>query len=304
MKNPIRDFFYFPKGDRHAVIAFGCIAVFCIGVLITIDALNGRERTNSSDTDRDRNYHQDESFVDETNKPRNNALSLHQFNPNSVDSITLVLFGIEPWKVKNFLHYRAAGKIFRSVEDLGKTYGWTAEDVEKLAPYVHINNDFTSKYKTESVRNKNMAIGEKTEENSQYKQNKFRTLTKIDVNKADSATLCSIPGIGGGISNAILRYRARLGGFHTIHQLFEINIVSPELLEWFTISDTSALTKLSINKASFQTLNSHPYITYNQTRELLRYIRLYGDIGNEQTLLSTGIFTTEEIEKLRPYIKY
>ena len=59
-----------------------------------------------------------------------------------------------------------------------------------------------------------------------------------------------------------------------------------------------------MNKASFQALNSHPYISYEQTKALLQYIRLYGDVKDEETLMATGIFTKEEVEKLRPYITY
>ncbi len=32
--NPFRDFFYFTKADRRAIVALGCIAVFAIGVLM------------------------------------------------------------------------------------------------------------------------------------------------------------------------------------------------------------------------------------------------------------------------------
>ena len=52
-----------------------------------------------------------------------------QMIANTVDSMTLIGFGLKDWKVKNFLHYRDAGKVFRSAEEMGKTYGWTEEDV-------------------------------------------------------------------------------------------------------------------------------------------------------------------------------
>lgn len=350
MKNSIRDFFYFNKGDRRAVVALGCIVVFCLGVLIVLDAIEGRERgALNGEKEMDSTYRA--ASASDCNVQRNNGLALKQIDPNSVDSATLVLIGIKPWKVRTFLHYREAGKVFYSLDDIGDTYGWTAEDIEMLAPYVQISEDILARkqrlrtntrqvvqnvsssnkeyasgrvvamsgdVRTElgdkdvtavsgdvrkELRNKDVAAGG-MESVAKYSSNKFRTLTKVDANVADSATLCRIPGIGGGISKAIIRYRTRLGGFCSTQQLLEISIFSPELLEWFTISDTSGLTKLPINEASFQSLNSHPYITYEQTRNLLRYIRLYGRIENEQTLISTGIFTPKEIEKLRPYIRY
>jgi hypothetical protein len=61
---------------------------------------------------------------------------------------------------------------------------------------------------------------------------------------------------------------------------------------------------MNLNLASFQALNNHPYISYEQTKSLLQYIRLYGEVKDEATLLSIGVFTKEELERLRPYIAY
>ena len=132
--------------------------------------------------------------------------------------------------------------------------------------------------------------------------NKFRSLTKVDVNTADTALLRRVPGVGKKISEAIVEYRERLGGFHSVEQLMEIKMVSPELLEWFEVS--AEVRKIPVNRASFQALNSHPYISYEQTKALLQYIRLYGKVKDEQALVETGIFTKEEVERLKPYLAF
>ena len=306
MKNPFKDYFYFQKSDRRAIVALGCIAVFCIGVLMMVNgrrpspqssAVVGREALQGVGSKQDGLPIGGESKGEMSAGKRRAA----SFDPNTVDSLTLIGFGLKPWKVKNFLHYRAAGKVFRSVEDLGDTYGWIAEDVQRLSPYVSVGTAYQKKKETLRF-----------EERTEYKEKdarpvetrKYHTLTKVDVNEADTSMLRRIPGIGEKISAAIIRYRQRLGGFHSMEQLREISIVSPELLEWFTVSSSAAVQKIHLNKASFQVLNSHPYISYEQTKALLQYIHLYGKVKDEETLLATGIFTKEEMEKLRPYIAY
>jgi competence ComEA-like helix-hairpin-helix protein len=216
-----------------------------------------------------------------------------------VDSLTLIGFGLKPWKVKNFLHYREAGKVFRSAEDLGDTYGWTAEDVEMLASYVRVGKQYEKKEKKREEREE----WKQKEEKPEHISNKFQSPTKVDVNTADTALLRRIPGVGAKISEAIVKYREKLGGFHSVEQLKEIKIVSPELLDWMEVSSPN-VQKIPINKASFQALNNHPYISYEQTKALLQYIRLYGKVKDEKALLETGIFTKEEVEKLKPYIAY
>ena len=226
------------------------------------------------------------------------------FDPNTVDSMTLIGFGIKWWKVRNFLHYRAAGKVFRSAEEMGKTYGWTEEDVEKVRGYVRGERLFgeTEKHRREAWTERKRR--DEREDRVTYTSNKFRSLTKVDVNTADTALLRRIPGVGEKISEAIVKYRKRLGGFHSVEQLTEIKIVSPELLEWFEVPSSPNLQSINLNKASFQALNRHPYISYEQAKALLQYIRLYGKVKDEKALLETGIFSKEEVERLKPYMTF
>ena len=290
--NPFKDFFYFIKSDRRAIVALGCVAVFAIGVLLVVDAWKDKENGTIAK--------EKVSVEDEKDEERVEVV-MREFDPNTVDSLTLIGFGLKDWKVRNFLHYRAAGKVFRSAEEMGKTHGWTEEDVEKVRGYVRVGKEYEKKDVKKWETREKM---EEREDRQTYTSNKFQTLTKVDVNMADTALLRRIPGIGGKISEAIVAYRKKLGGFYSVEQLRELKIVSPELLEWFEVSSSPDIQRLNINKASFQALNSHPYISYEQTKALLQYIRLYGKVKDEQALLETGLFTKEEVEKLKPYLAF
>lgn len=295
MRKSFRDFFYFPKSDRRAIVALGCIAVFCVGVLLVVDSLQNAQTEQQYVMT---NAMFRKNGVEQARK--DGETEMQCFDPNTVDSVTLVKMGVKPWKVKNFLAYRRAGKVFRSAKDMGNTYGWTEKDEDLLAPYIKISSAFLSNPTVHLSHPTQTKRPQKKE--PLYASSKFQTLTVVDANVADSATLCRIPGIGAGIANAILRYRTRLGGFYSTQQLLEIKIFSPELLEWFTLSDHFDLIKIPINQASFQILNAHPYITYDQTRSLLNYIRLYGGIADEDALRFTNIFTAEEVDRLSPYL--
>ena len=283
-------------------MALGCVAVFAIGVLVVVD---GRRPSPQPSPYMER----EEAMRGIGNEPEGESegeMSAGQrgsgsFDPNTVDSLTLIGLGLKSWKVRNFLHYRAAGKVFRSAEEMGKTYGWTEEDVEKVRGYVRVGKEYEKKDVKKWETREKM---EEREDRQTYTSNKFQTLTKVDVNMADTALLRRIPGIGGKISEAIVAYRKKLGGFYSVEQLRELKIVSPELLEWFEVSSSPDIQRLNINKASFQALNSHPYISYEQTKALLQYIRLYGKVKDEQALLETGLFTKEEVEKLKPYLAF
>ena len=139
--NPFKEYFYFIKSDRRAIVALGCIAVFAIGVLMLYrpspqpSPVMGRETMRGVGDELEGLPIMGEMSAGQRG-------SLVAFDPNTVDSLTLIGFGLKDWKVKNFLHYRAAGKVFRSAEEMGKTYGWTEEDVEKVRKYVVVGEKY------------------------------------------------------------------------------------------------------------------------------------------------------------------
>ncbi|MBP5376317.1 MAG: helix-hairpin-helix domain-containing protein, partial [Bacteroidaceae bacterium] len=300
MKNPFKEFLYFSMGDRRAIVALGCVAVFAIGVLMVVDRPSPQpspsmERVTGVESGPD-----GLSIMEEMSAGQRGSLGT--FDSNTVDSLTLIGLGVKAWKVRNFLHYRAAGKVFRSAEEMGKTYGWTAEDVERVREYVRVGKEYENgkrlfgetEKRQPGWEGRNEKYGKDGKRWDDWKSNKFHTLTKVDVNTADTAMLRRIPGVGAKISEVIVRYREKLGGFHSVEQLREIKMVSPELLEWMEVSSPN-VQKIPVNEASFQALNRHPYISYEQTKALRQYIRLYGRVKDEQALLETGIFTKEEL---------
>lgn len=293
-----RDFLYYSNSDRRSIVIIALIAVVLVGVLVVSAPKSGGDAAVEAEAD---------------STGQTAPVALHEFDPNTVDSLSLIGFGLAPKQVQTFLRYRRAGAVFRTPESIAKVYGLTAEDVSRLQPYVRIAPEYAERskpvyYERETVRQKTASNGSARGNGAEQKRNypeKFDRLTKVDPNTADTALLQRIPGVGTWISRNIVEQRKRLGGFHAVEQLLEVKYFSPELLEWFEVDTlTAKIEKISINTASFQRLNSHPYITYEQTRDLLRYIRLYGRVDSIDALRRTGIFTEEELARLQPYLQF
>ena len=293
-----RDFLYYSNSDRRSIVVIALIAVVIIGVLVVRAPQSGGDATVEAEAD---------------STEQTAPVALHEFDPNTVDSLSLIGFGLAPKQVQTFLRYRGAGAVFRTPESIAKVYGLSAEDVSRLQPYVRIAPDYAERskpvyYERETVRQRSVSNGSAKGNGAEQKRNypeKFDRLTKVDPNTADTALLQRIPGVGTWISRNIVEQRKRLGGFHAVEQLLEVKYFSPELLEWFEVDTlTTKIEKISINTASFHRLNSHPYITYEQVRDLMRYIRLYGRIADIDALSRTGIFTEEQLVRLQPYLQF
>ena len=293
-----RDFLYYSNSDRRSIVIIALIAVVLVGVLVVSAPKSGGDAAVEAEAD---------------STEQTQPVALHEFDPNTVDSLSLIGFGLTPKQVQTFLRYRGAGAVFRTPESIAKVYGLSAEDVSRLQPYVRIAPEYAERskpvyYERETVRQKSAANGSARGNGAEQKLNypeKFDRLTKVDPNTADTALLQRIPGVGTWISRNIVEQRKRLGGFHAVEQLLEVKYFSPELLEWFEVDTlTTKIEKISINTASFHRLNSHPYITYEQARDLLRYIRLYGRIADIDALRRTGIFAEDELMRLQPYLQF
>ncbi len=303
----MNDFFYYIKSDRRAILVLSVVGLVLL--LLNLFVLNtGNEDSDMKGMD-------DSIIMSFAHEKGKKESELKMFDPNTIDSATLADFGIKPAQIKILMNYRQAGHVFDKPEDISKLYTWKEKDIERLLPYVEIDESkikrSRKKYPVKYAKKDNdlspskkyvATHGQDTTKAGKYPQ-KFTSLVKIDPNEADSALLRKIPGIGQGISRSIIEYRKRLGGFISEAQLLEIKIFSPDLLEWFEIKNVN-LKQIQINNASFQTLNAHPYVSYEQTREILRYIRLYGKISNEEALKSTNIFTPEELDKVLPYLDF
>lgn len=283
----------FSSRERKTIILLSAVIVFTTGILVVADRMEPQADTTQADTT--------------ANGSHDKSLKLSPFDPNTVDSTTLADMGIDQKKIRNLLNYRRHNGKFHSADDIARLYLWTAEDVEIMRPYIIINIESKIEFpqRPQETRQKTRTyVTDSIKEKTFYPNNKFKEVTVIDANTADSAMLCSIPGIGATIAGIIIKQRTALGGFYGTEQLLECKYFSEELLPWFTVKHNPELHKLPINTASFYQLIRHPYINKEQTKAILQYRQLYGNIDDIETLLHTNIFTAEELDKLRHYLAF
>ncbi len=296
------DFSKFSKSDRRVLLMLAAIAVFCVGVLLVLN--NSRDLPPSSPE----RGEEPNGNVTPT-LPKGDGRRLFLFDPNTIDSATLVSFGLPAWKVKNFVHYRAAGKVFRTPDDLLDTYGWESADLEPLLPYIRIGAQYQTQRNYEQrnydaiPHRPSFADADSMNSRDFPRVEKFKTLTLVDVNTADTTLLQRIPGIGSYYSRSIVRLREKLGGLHSLEQLFQIRDFPESALEWLEVK-TPVFRKVNLNTADFKTLAAHPYVGYDRTKLIQRRVRLYGPFKNEQELIDAGIFTEEDLAPLRPYLTF
>ena len=208
------------------------------------------------------------TWPSDAKKPRRTYESF-AFDPNTVSVADLQRLGLSERQAESIENYRSKGGRFRSKADFRKMYVVSDTLFARLEAYIDI--------------------------------------PKLELNRADSAALVALRGIGPYYARKILDYRERLGGFVDAAQLLEIDGLDADRLAGFSEDvtvDAKKIRKIDLWHASDTVLARHPYIGAKGARSVLRYRQLYDsarwtlpDLAKERAL------PPENIEKLKKYIE-
>ncbi len=214
------------------------------------------------------------------------TFELFEFDPNRIDAGDLIRLGIHEKVIRTWLNYRLHGGRFYKPEDISKIYGLSRETADRLIPFVKIESDRAGRM-----------------EASFYKT--VRTPAKKEINAGDSVDFLNIPGIGPVLSGRITRYRSLLGGYYGIEQLKEVYGLHDSLIPYVAerfYADTSRIEKINVNEATEDRIRRHPYIGRHISRGIIAYRKQAGRIKSIDELVTNGILSREEFEKVRVYL--
>lgn len=221
-KNTWREYFTFSKKERVAVtILFMLLLLFVVLPFfypykqkkIVVDTKLQQQLASLTDSSYNTNKTVNDQDFSNNYQPSSNTpqaqAELFKFDPNTLNEEGLKSLGIRDRTVKTILNYRNKGGRFRQPEDIQKIYGLSKQEADRLLPYIQIKQQGFTQNESK-----------KTLEASPYKPPTYRRQYEIiDINTATVEQWKALPGIGGVLSNRIVKFRNKLGGFTSIEQL-------------------------------------------------------------------------------------
>ena len=129
----------------------------------------------------------------------------------------------------------------------------------------------------------------------------------IEINRSDSATLIKLPGIGPVLSGRIIKYRRLLGGYASIDQLKEVYglpVETYELIKDKIFADSSMITKINVNSASYKELSHIHYFEKFEVTAILKYREIKGRIKGLNDLTENKLISVGKARKVGPYLRY
>ncbi len=235
------------------------------------------------------------SFRDQTDERIINA-QYFKFDPNSASSSELHRLGLSQKQIRVVKNYLAKGGRFYKTEDFKKIYSISEAQYTVLEPFIQI------------IQNKGFSSREqKLPEDKDHVSKLGNSTLIVELNTADSVMLDQLRGIGPAFASRIIRFRNRLGGFYRKEQLKEVygmDSLRYSQIENQLVVNASSVNRLNLNKATFEELRHHPYLTFKQINAIIQYRKQHGDYASADDLRKVLILNEEIIRKIEPYLSF
>lgn len=232
---------------------------------------------------------------DEREQNENNPQALFYFDPNTLSASGWEKLGVKPRTIQTIQNYLSKGGRFRQPEDIDNIFGLGDNDVQRLLPYVRIEN---------SVPATNTYPENKPRTYSSTFPSKNNTIM-LDINNADTLQWKLLPGIGAGYARRIVHYRNKLGGFHSIEQVAEVYGLPDSVFQKIKPQlqyNEGAITRININTATAETLMEHPYISKNMARLIVSYRQQHGPYRQLADLKKLALVSEDIYLKINAYL--
>jgi len=212
-----------------------------------------------------------------------NQLKIYPFNPNYITDYKGYTLGMSSEEIDRLHDFRKTNKWVNSAREFQKVTQISDSLLAQISPYFKFP-DWVTNPKPKTSYNSNYALNSKPKTFDQ----------KQDLNMVSAEQLKRINGIGEKLSERIVDYRTKSGGFIADVQLQDIYGLSPEVIERvlqeFTVKTAKSITKIDINKATIAQLVTIKYIDYEIAHNII-----------EQRTLREGFKSLDELTKVKGF---
>ncbi|PHN07190.1 ComEA family DNA-binding protein [Flavilitoribacter nigricans] len=224
------------------------------------------------------------------------------FDPNAATYRELVRLGLPEKTAATLIRYREKGGTFRKKEDMKKIYGLREQDYQRLEAFI------TLPLADAAIRSDRFADDLQPEQPARAVPASYAAPApvSIDINQATAEEWQLLYGIGPVLSQRIVRFRDKLGGFVRIEQVAETYGLPDSTFQ--SIQDQLRFSpireRIAINRADARELQAHPYIQWKQANVIVAYRSNHGPFATVADLEKVLALNKEFIQRIAPYIQF
>ena len=225
------------------------------------------------------------------------------FDPNKIDSLKWIQFGVKPWTIATIIKYKSKGGKFYKCDDLSKVYNLPDSIFRKLLPFCSIQKERQKQTYTKSKKTDYKSAYNSQRDSTAFIKYKPKPVTQVNLNSTDTAVLKKLYGVGPVLSSRIVKYSQALGGFHSLDQLTEVYGLEQEVID---NNESRLVLKGTVKKFNLNSeadsLVKHPYLNWPMSRIIVNYRKQHGDFKEIQELKNIIAIPDGLYNSLLPYL--
>ena len=229
---------------------------------------------------------------------REPSYKMYPFNPNFITDFKGYKLGMKVAEIDRLLAFRKTDRYVNSAIEFQQVTKVSDSLLAAISPYFKF---------PDWVKNKKQGFSSFEKPSFKHFEKKEKMVV-IDINQATKEQLIGIYGIGEGISERILKFKASLNGIVSMEQMEDIWGLSPEVItelnKHFKVVGPVVAQKIDINNAPMKELARFPYFRYALAKEIVTYRSMNGGIRSVEDLIKIKGFPVEKAKIIALYLDF
>ncbi|MBL86136.1 MAG: competence protein ComEA [Winogradskyella sp.] len=228
----------------------------------------------------------------ENSKPK-----IYPFNPNYITDYKGYTLGMTNEEIDRLHRFRESNQWVNSAKQFQEVTKVSDSLLNKISPYFKFPDWITNPKPKSNNYNNSFAKNDKPKTFNQ----------KVDLNKATASQLQKVYGVGEKLSDRIIKYRTKFGGFIADVELSEVYGLMPEVIERiredFTVKTPRAIQTYNINSATRDELVLIKYIDYEVANNIIEERTLREGFRSFEELTKIEDFPIKKLEIIKLYLR-
>ena len=230
------------------------------------------------------------------NSQLKDSVKIYPFNPNYITDYKGYKLGMSVEEIDRLHAFRSSNKFVNSIEEFQAITLISDSLLQKMAPYF--------KFPDWVVNAQLNQITPKSE--SGVIKTAIAKVVVEDLNTATAEDLKVVYGIGDKLSERIVKFRDRLGGFLIEDQLYDVYgleaDVAQKVLLKYKVLTKPEIIKININKATASEISRLVYLNYDVSKKIVAYRNEVGEIKSFEELRKIDGFPSDKINRITLYL--
>ena len=283
--------FVFSRSQRNSILSLLFVILALLAVYFFLDT-SEEDPVSFSNPEIDLILKQLDSLrcaEAEKHKPKQ-----YPFNPNFITDYKAYTLGLTVEEFDRLQQYREKGEWINSVADFKKVTRVSDSVLNRISPLFTFPDWVTKPGTYRPAFRKTI---------SELPQEK-----KADLNAATAEQLQEVKGLGVTLSQRIVRYRERIGGFSNELQLYEVYGLSDSVvqrtLRLFTVKLPKDIKKMNLNTISASDIATIPGVSFELAKKIWEYRILHEKIEHISELEKIEGMTPQKLQLFQLYLSF